>query len=236
MAFQPIVNVVEGSVFAQEALVRGANGAGAGQVLAQVSDDNRYAFDQTCRVKAIEIAADLGFGDDGTYLSINFLPNAVYEPNACIRLTLATATKFKFPLDRIIFEFTESEKLDAGHLLNILETYRAMGFKTAIDDFGSGYSGLLILSKFQPDFVKIDMDLVRDIDTDRVKRSILKGTLGILADLGVTTICEGIETYDEYAVLRDLGVDLMQGYYFGRPSVAALTPPVFPQSRTAPSA
>lgn len=231
MAFQPIVNVGDGSVFAQEALVRGVNGEGAGQVLGQVSDDNRYAFDQSCRVKAIELAADLGFGPAGTHLSINFLPNAVYEPRACIRLTLATAMKVDFPIERIIFEFTETEKLDAGHLLNILKSYRAMGFKTAIDDFGSGYSGLLILAKFQPDFVKIDMDLVRDIDTDRVKRSILKGTLGILGDLGVTTICEGIETDGEYAVLRDLGVELMQGYYFGRPSVAALTPPVFPEAQ-----
>lgn len=228
MAFQPIVNLSDGTVFAQEALVRGVNGEGAGHILGQVSDQNRYAFDQTCRVKAIELAAGLAFAAQGTALSINFLPNAVYEPRACIRLTLAAAMKYGFPLNRIIFEFTESEKLDTGHLLNILRTYRAMGFQTAIDDFGSGYAGLGLLSKFQPDIVKIDMELIRDIDKDKVKRTILSHTLHMLQDLGVRVICEGIETAGECDALRDMGVDHMQGYYFGKPSIAALTQPVWP--------
>jgi EAL domain-containing protein (putative c-di-GMP-specific phosphodiesterase class I) len=97
------------------------------------------------------------------------MPNAVYEPRACIRLTLATAERVGFPLDRIIFEFTEDEHLDATHVLNILNTYRKIGFKTAIDDFGAGHAGIGLLTKFQPDIVKLDMDLVRGIDTDRVK-------------------------------------------------------------------
>ncbi len=228
MAFQPIVNLADGTVFAQEALVRGVNGEGAGQILGQVSDHNRYAFDQSCRVKAIELAARLNFAEGGTSLSINFLPNAVYEPRACIRLTLATAIKYNFPLNRIIFEFTETEKLDTAHLLNILRSYRAMGFQTAIDDFGSGYAGLGLLSKFQPDLIKIDMDLIRDIDTDRVKRTILSNTLKMLNDLDIRVICEGIETAGEFDVLRNMGVDLMQGYLLGRPSVAAITTPVWP--------
>ncbi|WKL58631.1 EAL domain-containing protein [Asticcacaulis sp. ZE23SCel15] len=228
MAFQPIVDVAEGSVFAHEALVRGVNGEGAGQVLAQVSDQNRYAFDQACRVKAIELAAGLKFAQNGTHLSINFLPNAVYEPRACIRLTLATAMKYDFPLRNIIFEFTETEKLDTVHLLNILRSYRAMGFKTAIDDFGSGYAGLGLLSKFQPDLVKIDMDLIRDIDKDRVKRVILNNTIKILTELDIQVICEGIETHAEYTVLKDMGVKLMQGYLFGRPAVAAAPEPMWP--------
>ena len=231
MAFQPILNVADGTVFAQEALVRGINGEGAGHILGQVSDQNRYAFDQTCRVKAIELAAGLKFADDGTSLSINFLPNAVYEPRACIRLTLATAMKYDFPLKRIIFEFTETEKLDTDHLLNILRSYRAMGFRTAIDDFGSGYAGLGLLSKFQPDLVKIDMDLIRDIDSDRVKRIILGNTLAMMKDLGIQVICEGIETPGEFDVLRDMGVELMQGYLFGKPSVASVTTPVWPTSK-----
>ncbi|WAC46977.1 EAL domain-containing protein [Asticcacaulis sp. SL142] len=228
MAFQPIVNVAEGFVFAHEALVRGVNGEGAGQVLSQVSDQNRYAFDQACRVKAIELAAGLNFAQNGTHLSINFLPNAVYEPRACIRLTLAAAMKNDFPLRNIIFEFTETEKLDTVHLLNILRSYRAMGFKTAIDDFGSGYAGLSLLSKFQPDLVKIDMDLIRDIDKDRVKRVILKNTIKILTELDIQVICEGIETVEEYTALQDMDVKLMQGYLFGRPAVALAPEPMWP--------
>lgn len=97
-----------------------------------------------------------------------------------------------------------------------------MGFKTAIDDFGAGFAGLGLLTKFQPDIVKLDMELIRDIDTDRVKRTIVRNTINMLRDLDIEPVCEGIETRDEYDALRDLGVYLMQGYLFSRPSVAAL--------------
>ena len=222
MAFQPIVNVSTQTVFAYEALVRGKDGAGAGQVLAQIADHNRYAFDQVCRTTAIELAAWLDMAATGANLSINFLPNAVYEPRACIRATLAAAMRTGFPVNKIIFEFTESEAMDADHILNILRSYRAMGFKTAIDDFGAGYAGLGLLTLFQPDIVKLDMALIRDIDTDPVKRTIVRNTLNMLRDLGVEPVCEGIETPAEQDVLRDLGVDLMQGYLLARPALEAL--------------
>jgi EAL domain-containing protein (putative c-di-GMP-specific phosphodiesterase class I) len=232
MAFQPIVDVGAGTVFAHEALVRGVAGEGAGVILAQVSESNRYAFDQQCRVKAIELAAELKMADQGANLSINFLPNAVYEPRACIRLTLAAAMRTGFPINRIIFEFTEAERLDTDHILNILRSYRAMGFQTAIDDFGAGYAGLGLLSKFQPDIVKLDMDLIRDIDTSTVKQTIVGSTLRMLRDLGVTPLCEGVETVGEYDVLRSMGVDLMQGYLLAKPAVAALATPKWPGAAT----
>jgi EAL domain-containing protein (putative c-di-GMP-specific phosphodiesterase class I) len=227
MAFQPIVDVNTGRVFAHEALVRGEDGAGAYEVLSQVSEENRYAFDQACRVKAIEMAADLGLASQGANLSINFLPAAVYEPRACIRATLLAAMRTGFPLNQIMFEFTESERLDTAHVLNILRTYRAMGFMTALDDFGAAFAGVGLLSKFQPDIVKLDMDLIRNIDRDRAKRIIVKSTVDMLRDLDILPICEGIERIEEYKVLRDLGVDLMQGYLFARPALASLAEPIW---------
>lgn len=228
MAFQPIADMPSGRVFAHEALVRGVNGEGAYTVLSAVDDANRYAFDQQCRVKAIELASNLGLANEGALLSINFLPSAVYEPHACIRLTLAAATRTGFPLDRMIFEFTESEKLDTAHLLNILKTYKEIGFKTAIDDFGAGYAGLQLLAKFQPDIVKIDMDLIRAIDVEPVKRSILRHTLRMLADLGILAVCEGIETPGELRALQDVGAHLFQGYLLARPAFETLALPVVP--------
>jgi len=225
MAFQPIVNLSSGQVFAHEALVRGVGGEGAGSVLSTVSEHNRYVFDQQCRVKAIELATSLGMAQTGAHLSINFMPNAVYEPRACIRLTLATAMRTGFPLDKLIFEFTENEQIDTQHVLNILRTYRAMGFKTAIDDFGAGFAGLNLLAKYQPDIVKLDMELIRDIDRDRAKRAIVSHLLAMLKDLGVTPLCEGVETEGELAVLRDLGVDLVQGYLIARPLFEGLAVP-----------
>lgn len=222
MAFQPIVDVEKQTVFAYEALVRGQDGQGAAAVLAQVSDENRYAFDQSCRKVAIELAHRLDLTAGGSYLSINFLPNAVYEPRSCIRVTLDTATRFGLPLDRIVFEFTENERLDIPHLLNILQSYRAMGFKTALDDFGAGYAGIGLISRFQPDIVKLDMELIRGIDTDKLKRTVVRHTLNMLRDLGVKPVCEGVESIGEHDVLRELGVSLMQGYLLAKPQVETL--------------
>lgn len=219
MAFQPIIDISNRTIFAHEALVRGISEEGAQSILSQVAEHNRYAFDQQCRVKAIELATDLNLPADGARLSINFMPNAVYEPRACIRLTLETAMRTGFPLQNIIFEFTEEERVDTEHLLNILRSYRAMGFLTAIDDFGAGYAGLGLLSKFQPDIVKLDMELIRDIDRDRTKQLIVKSMLDLLSSMGIQTICEGVETGEELRTLEDLGARLIQGY--------VLAPPMF---------
>lgn len=216
MAFQPIVHMGSGEVFAYEALVRGPAGEGAATVLGAVNGTNRYAFDQQCRVKAIELAA--AAAPASARLSINFMPNAVYEPRACIRLTLETAERVGFPLNRIIFEFTENEEVNSAHVSHIIRTYREIGFATAIDDFGAGHAGLNLLTRFQPDIVKLDMNLIRGIDADRTRRTVVRHTLAMLTDLGITSICEGVETAGELAVLRDLGVDLIQGYVLARPA------------------
>ncbi len=225
MAFQPIVDLGSGEVFAYEALVRGREGQGAPTVLAAVDATNRYAFDQACRVQAITLAARLGVADRSALLSINFLPNAVYEPKACIRATLAATAATGFPPAAIVFEFTEGEQIDDAHLQRIITSYKAIGFKTAIDDFGAGFSGLTRLAKFQPDIVKLDMELVRGIDRDRVRRALVRSVATACEELGVIVLAEGVETADESAALRDLGADLQQGYHFARPGFEALPEP-----------
>jgi len=224
MAFQPIVDVRDNTTFAYEALVRGVDGSGAGAILASLDDRTLYAFDQKCRVTAIELAQAIGL-PDGASLSINFLPNAVYEPRACIRLTLSAAMRTGLPVERIIFEFTESERIDTDHLLSILRTYRALGFRTAIDDFGTGFASLELVTRFRPDIVKLDMGLVRGIDSSREKRTVLRHTLAMFRDLDVTVTCEGVETVAELDVLCDLGVHLVQGYLLGKPRITELAPP-----------
>jgi EAL domain-containing protein (putative c-di-GMP-specific phosphodiesterase class I) len=164
MAFQPIVDIASQRIWGHEALVRGPNGESAASVLANITEENRYRFDQACRVKAIEAAGRL-YDDEDLRLSINFMPNAVYEPAACIRTSLEAARRVGFPSERIMFEFTEDERIrDAGHIERIISEYRRLGFITAIDDFGAGYAGLKLLAEFQPDLLKIDMALLRGID------------------------------------------------------------------------
>lgn len=220
MAFQPIVNCRTREIFAHEALVRGLNNEGAGKIFEHVNDGNRYRFDQACRTKAIQLAAELGMKP---LLSINFMPNAVYRPELCIRTTLAAAEKYNFPIEQIIFEITESEKVDdLAHVRNIVDYYRQRGFKTAIDDFGAGYAGLNLLAEIQTDIMKLDMALLRNIDTRKSSQIIVRGIVQVCTELGMTVVAEGIETHEEYAVLRDMGIDLFQGYYFARPAFQSL--------------
>ncbi|MBO2691297.1 EAL domain-containing protein [Shewanella algae] len=220
MAFQPIINIKNNSVFGYEALVRGLNNEAAGQVFSKVNDHNRYIFDQMCRIKAISLASRLGID---SMLSINFLPNAVYNPERCIRTTLEAAKKYNFPTERIMFEFTEVEKIeDSNHVKRIVECYRALGFITAIDDFGSGYSGLDLLANFQTNIIKLDMALIRNIDTDKVRQSIVTHCLSMFQDLGIIPLAEGIETQGECFWLKTAGIELMQGYLFAHPGFESL--------------
>jgi EAL domain-containing protein (putative c-di-GMP-specific phosphodiesterase class I) len=219
MAFQPIVDVADRSIFAYEALVRGIDGAPAADMLRRVNDENRYPFDQLCRVRSVEMAAALGMT---SMLSINFMPNAVYEPSRCLRATLEAALRTGFPVERIIFETTEDERVDDAYLKQIFATYRAQGFKTAIDDFGAGYAGLNLLADFQPDIVKIDMALIRGIDRDRARQTIVGALAAVGQLLGIQVIAEGVEEAREALVLRHLGITLMQGYLFARPAFEAL--------------
>jgi EAL domain-containing protein (putative c-di-GMP-specific phosphodiesterase class I) len=150
-AYQPIVDVSTRQIFAHEALVRGPAGESAHSVLSRVTDDNRYKFDQACRVKAIKTAATLNMQ---TRLSINFLPNAIFRPEVCIRTTLETARAHSFPIERIMFETIEGERVtDVKWFAEVLREYKKIGFITAIDDFGAGYAGLNLLADFQPDVV-----------------------------------------------------------------------------------
>lgn len=215
MAFQPIVDVKNKAIFAHEALVRGLENQPAASILSQVNDHNRYRFDQNCRVKAINLAAQLNLD---TYLSVNFMPNAVYRPENCIRTTLQTAAECNFPHDKIIFEVNEGEKIeDKNHLLNIFNEYKRLGFKTAIDDFGAGHSGLNLLAKLRPDIIKLDMELIRDIDKNEFQQAIVTGIISFCQNINCTIIAEGVETKEEAVTLYELGVNLLQGYYFAKP-------------------
>lgn len=225
MAFQPIVDTRRKEVFAHEALVRGLNNESAAQVFAHVNDGNRYRFDQSCRIKAIQLAAELGIS---SFVSINFMPNAVYRPELCIRATLEAADTYKFPIDRIIFEITEGEKIDdIPHLQEIIRHYQQRGFKTALDDFGAGFSGLNLLADLQTDLIKLDMALIRDVDKRKSRQAIVRGIVAVCSDLGIKIIAEGIETREELTALEDLGIDLFQGYYFAKPAFRALAPVSF---------
>ncbi len=217
MFFQPIVDVRHDRVWGYEALVRGLEGQSAASVLARVDEHNRYRFDQACRVKAIELAAER-LPPGPARLALNFQPGAVYEPRACIRTTLETAARVVFDPRRLVFEFTENEPMpDVGHVERIVAAYRQFGFTTAIDDFGAGFAGLGLLCALGPDLVKVDMSIIRGIDASPRRQAVLRAILQLARELDTVVLAEGVEEVGEYAFLARAGVDLMQGYLFARP-------------------
>lgn len=220
MAFQPIVNVLERRIIYYEALVRGPNGESAWSILSKVTDELMYRFDQECRIKAIELASQLGMQER---LSINFLPNAVYEPSACIQATLETSRRVGWPIERLNFEITETERVkDRDHMRNIIDSYRAMGFTTSLDDFGNGYANLDLLTDLRPDSLKIDRELVMGCDADARRQAILKSVVTLATQLEIQLVAEGVETREESRCLIALGIPVQQGFYFSRPNLESL--------------
>ncbi|MDX1525409.1 MAG: EAL domain-containing protein [Pseudidiomarina maritima] len=221
MAFQPIVDWHKQGIVAYEALVRGPEGQGAGWVFERINDDNRYYFDQACRVKAIETAARLGCQ---AYLNINFLPNAVYSPETCIKATIEAADLYGFDLTKLVFEVTESEQIiDKNHLQRIFSSYSKRGFKTAIDDYGSGYARMDWLVDLRPDILKLDMQLIRDIEQHPDKQKMVKQVVQQCLLQGTQVLAEGIETRAELDCILALGIHLVQGYYFAKPELEHLS-------------
>jgi EAL domain-containing protein (putative c-di-GMP-specific phosphodiesterase class I) len=219
-AFQPIVNANTRKVIAFEALVRGPCGEPSADVFSRVPRTKLYGFDQACRLKAISLARQLNMP---TKLNINLFPNAMYRTAFNIRGTLQASLEYGFPTEKIIFEVSEAEKLvDYARVVDIFEAYEGFGFQTAIDDFGTGYSGLKLLVEYQPNYIKLDRHLIANIDHDTVKQTIVKGMGKICRQLGVEMVGERVETAHEYNWLRNMGVNIFQGYYFARPAFEAL--------------
>lgn len=221
-AFQPIVDVGSRSVFAQEALVRGENGESAGSILAQVDNHNLYAFDRTCRIGAVKAASGL-MQKRSELLSINTMPNSVYDPETCLRTTIAAAEACDFPVSQIMFEMTEHEAINNfDHFVSIVKAYKSMGFITAVDDFGAGYSGLSLFARVMPDVIKLDRALIDGVGGSAIQKAVVGNLLDLCGKFDIKVIAEGVETETDYRALTALGVTLFQGYYFSRPVLDAL--------------
>lgn len=151
-------------------------------------------------------------------LFINFNPTSIYDPSYCLRATVSAIHSLGIKPENVVFEITETQKVtDESVMKGILNFYRNAGFKVALDDIGSGWSGLNMLHRFRPDYVKIDMDLVRNLHQDSYKQAIVKYLIQIAHENGIQVISEGIENREELAVLRELRSDYFQGFYFDRP-------------------
>ena len=219
-AFQPIVDAKKKEINSFEALIRGPRGEPAASVLSQVIHEDISAFDDVCRQRIIELASRLNVSGS---ININLFTTALYQVDLNITGTFKASLKSGFPVEKIIFEVTESENLtDHSVLLRNLKLLRDFGFRTAIDDFGMGHSGLKLLMEYQPNYIKLDRNLISNIQKHRVKQIVFGGVQHMCEKLSIDIVAEGIENEEEYTWLDKAGVALFQGFYFARPAFEAL--------------
>ncbi len=226
-AFQPIVNASTRTTVAYEALVRGPQGESASTIINDIAREDLARFDEHCRSSAMRLAAKLGITCD---LNLNLVPHGFHADRDCLASTLDAAIEFNFFPERLVVEVTEGEVLgNQERFTELLDVYRGLGMRLAIDDFGSGYSGLNLLADFQPDQIKLDKSLARGISSHRPRQAVVRGIMQVCRDLGIELIAEGIESPDEFQWFCDEGVTLFQGYLFGRPGFELLPPVHVPE-------
>lgn len=228
-AFQPIIDASARRVVSYEALLRTHLRGPAADVLGGLNGLEICQLDQASRGLAMELAAQHGII---TRLNLNVTPQGLCLPHA-VRDILAMADQHGLAADRIVLEVTESEAVTDRHgFADAVRELRAAGVHLAIDDFGAGYAGLNLLAEFQPDLIKLDMLLVRDIHANGPRQAIVRAVSAACFDLGIDVLAEGVESVDEYGWFRGEGVSLFQGYLFGRPDFERFPAAYYPDELT----
>ncbi|MCS7232849.1 MAG: EAL domain-containing protein [Synergistetes bacterium] len=218
--FQPIVSY-DLKVIGQECLIRGVKSDGSllpPLTLFRLAEKTNTLFylDRACREASIKTAALKSLYD--LMIFINFTPSSIYDPAFCLQTTVSWVNHFGFNPSMVVFEVVESQKIeDVKHLGNILDYYRQNGFRVALDDVGSGYSNLEMLVNLRPDIVKIEKEIVRNVNYDSLKQSIVSALVRICKEANIKSLAEGVETKDEFEYLKDK-VDYFQGFLISKPS------------------
>ena len=223
--YQPIVHAAgtdQNQPFALEGLLRlrdEKNKIIPPSYVFQIADqaDLLFSLDLAARASAVKSATKAGYRGN---IFVNFNPSSIYDPANCLRTTAAAINELGLKPSDVTFELVETHRVDSDHLKGILAFYRQAGFKIALDDIGSGWSGLNMLHEVRPDYVKIDLDLVRDINENSLKQTIVSHLIAIAREHNIKVIAEGIETEKEAQILRQMNVDYLQGYLFCKPDTA----------------
>ena len=212
MRFQPITDLRDGTVAGLEALARFTD------TMPRTPDEWFAEAAEVGMAEVLELAAvrlavaALDRMPAGAFLSVNVSPEVAVAP-ALVDLLAPV------PGDRLVVELTEHQQVaDPDALLAALDRLRRRGIRLAVDDAGSGHSGLQQLLRLRPDVVKLDMALTRGLDHDPARRALTTAMLGFAEEIGSTIIAEGVETPEELAALRALGVRFGQGFHLARPA------------------
>jgi EAL domain-containing protein (putative c-di-GMP-specific phosphodiesterase class I) len=219
--YQPVVDLLETRVIGYEALTRVSPDAFAGPdqlFKAAYDNDSVWKLERLCRERAIRGAKGLS---EDHLLFLNMEPDSIHDPTLRSEATFTLLGESGLKASQVVLEMTEHSAVrDFTALRQLLSYLQFHGFRLAVDDVGSGYSGLKSIAEIKPDFIKIDMALIRDIHQHPIKQD-LTGTIARFStSSGITLIAEGVETVDELRCLQTIGVRYAQGYLFARPGPA----------------
>lgn len=218
--YQPIVDLRGGDIFAWEALARGPieSTFENPDMLFSFAEEHDLVFplERACRAAALN-----GFGElaSGRTLFLNVHPRTLVDPAFNPGETLKLLESLGLEPHNVVLEITERHSTKDFSLFHrTLDHYRGEGYKVAVDDVGTGYSGLWSIAEIRPDFIKLDMSLIRGIDANPVKRALIETFLTFSDKVGCKIVAEGIETATELSSLVSMGVHYGQGYFLARPA------------------
>lgn len=216
---QPIFRLDDLSIVGYEALSRGPEGGEFEHPdkLFRVAYDADLVvrLERLCRLRAFEAAPAL---PEGRLLFINIEPDAVADPDLRDIMFTTLYIGSGVQPENVVFEITERSAItDFAAFRSTLEYLRTLGFRVAVDDGGAGYASLQSLAEVRPEWLKIDMSLVNDIDTDEIRRILVTSMVMFSERLGVSLVAEGIERIEQLETLRNLGVEYGQGFLFCEP-------------------
>lgn len=221
--FQPIISITNGSILGYEALSRitcDSAFMNIEELFKAAEEYNRlWELELLCRTTALENAYKFMMPPYNKKLFINVNPNIMHDKKFEAGFTKEFLRQYKILSNNVIFEITERNVIEdmAGFKSTICH-YKSQEYKIAIDDAGAGYSGLNLISDVNPNYVKLDMMLIRGIDTERLKYALVKGMVEFSQVSNVMLIAEGVETYEELKTLVNLGIQYAQGYFIQKPS------------------
>ncbi|WFA08355.1 bifunctional diguanylate cyclase/phosphodiesterase [Tissierella sp. Yu-01] len=220
--FQPIISLRNGSVLGHEALSRITHKCSINnpEILFNVAGEyNRlWELELLCRTVALEEAFKYMVPPYNKKLFINVNPNTMHDEKFKKGFTKEFLSKYNITPNNVIFEITERNVImDMYGFRATVDHYKGQDYKIAIDDAGAGYSGLNLISDISPNYIKLDMNLIRDVDKDSLKYALIRGMVELSKVSNIYLIAEGIETYEELSTLINLGVQYGQGYYIQKP-------------------
>ncbi len=217
--YQPIINLSDNSIYGYEALSRVSikTDFNIEQLFCLAEELGMvWELEELCRKRALKNAISK---PENTKLFLNINPNVLLDKKFESGITAKFIEKYKLHPEDIVFEITERTPIQSKSLFRkVLRHYTDQGYTVAIDDFGSAYAGLDRLCNIKPSFLKLDTSLIRNIETDNVKKLLVKHMIQFCKEASIKVIAEGIETVTEAYIIKELGADFVQGYFFAKPA------------------